>query len=511
MLDYPFNWRWALSTKSRSRRVKPTPVSLSARSFSLRGPNDASKFKSFQLEVQSDVGALASLVNNTVLPVIDSLPAGGADARWGLRQEIDCFTYGVQGSTLFVFNTASESIADGRYWNSDERRPYTIAEKLEDQDGRISWLESNNNTNILSTANIDLQSLWKAVGANYQNGSKDSWSYSLDKRVAAVECHTTQLAPDLYGNTRQTTGDYVDPNNAIEKYEGDLGVAGDPGWGGWTWSTSCAGTKTYGVAEYVQYLALLHGVSSTSGDKPWEAKHQAGGSTVTLPLTQEATDIRGSGAYIATRTDPFSDSLKYDLGRLRSEIQYLRGTSWSSGVQTGTFVTNWPSAGDMGQNFSYHIACVGRGTAGPLNPHGTSFHETGAEPLFAATRSFTGMSTETDSSPTYSAHFANLRHISDGDSLELAIAKVDQVTPTTISRYELLVSRPLLTEEERETTPIVVNHTLGQYPVVNIIDLDPETGSPYVSWTRDVSIEHIDVDTFYVYTGAEDAMIVWIG
>lgn len=509
MSDYPFNWRWSLSTKARSRRVKPAPVSLSARTFSLRGPNDANKFKAFQQETQNDVAGLASLVNNTILPVIDSLPAGGADARWGLRAEIDCFTYGVQGSTLFVFNTASENVADGRYWNSTERRPYTIAEKIEDHDGRLSSLESSTSTSVTSTANVDLQSLWKAVGANYQDGSKTSWSYSLDKRVAAVECHTSQLGPDVYGNTRQTTGGYLDPANAIHKYDGYEGVDGDPGWGGWTWSTNCTGVNNYGIAEYVQYLALLHGVSSYEGEKPWQVMHTGGGSEITLPLSQEPADIRSSTTYIASRTDPFSDSLKYDLGRIRSELQYLRGTSWSSGLQEGTFVTNWPSAGRKEQTFSYHVACVGAGTASASNPHAVHYTNTGASTLFDVTRAFTGMSNISDRSPTYSAHYPTLRYISDGDSLELAIAKVDQATPVSISRYELLTSRPLLTEEEREETPIVVNHALGQYPVVNVIDLDPE--GPYSSWTRDMNIVHLSINTFEVYTGAEDVMIVWIG
>ena len=510
MLDYSFNWRWTLSTKARSRRVKATPISLSARSFSLRGPNDANKFRSFQLETQNDIGSIASFLNNTMLPVVDSLPAGGADARWALRQEIDCFTYGIQGSTLFVFNTASEDLADGRYWHETERRPYTIAEKMEDHDGRISWLESNNSTEVSSTANVDLQSLWKAVGANYQDASKESWSYSLDKRVSALECHDNQLGPDFYGDTRETTGGYTNPSNNIAKYAGYNSIAGDPGWAGWSWNTNCAGVNSYGASEYLQYLALLHGVNLVNGEKPWKVDHSGvGGSSITLPLSQEPADIRGSEPYTATRTDSFSDSLKYDLGRLRSEIQYLRGSNWSTGLQDGPFLTNWPSVGDTGQSFIYHIMCTGAGTPSTSNTHGIDYTDTGAAPLFTATRSFTGMSTETDASPTYSTHFGSLNYISDGDSLELGLAKLDQVTPTTISRYDMFVSRTTLTELEREVAPIVVNHSLGHYPIVNVLDLDPE--EPYASWTRDVNIDHVDVNTFHVYTGAEDTMIIWIG
>lgn len=516
MSEYSFNWRWSSATKTRANRLKAAPVSLSARTFSLRGPNDATKFKAFHQEAQNDVVALSSLVNSNILPVVDSLPAGGADTRWRLRKEIDCFSYGIQGTTLFVFNTASSSVADGRYWNTTEGRPYTIAEKLEQHEGRLSSLESSPAVEVL-VGNTGLQAIWRAIGLNYQDGAKESWSYSLDSRVGQLECHDNQLAPDLYGDGRSVSGGYVNPSNAIEKFEGYNDISGDPGWSDWSWSSNCVGHNTYGALEYVHYLALLHGVNLSAGERPWLVEHEDA-DAISLPLTQEPAHIRSSTTYQATRTTPFADSLKYDLGRLRYELASVRGTGWADGVQTGPFITNWPAVGNSEQSLYLHVNYVGSGHASTTNPHGLTYVDTGASTLFVATRTFVGMDGIGDSTPDYSTHVGVLKHITDGDSLELAIAKLDQVTPTTIARYEQYASRALdgdgnpYTDEQREVIPIVINHNLRHHPIINVIDVSPEEDTPYAgSWTRDINIEYVDLNTFYVYTGAEDVLIIWIG
>jgi len=513
MLDYPFNWNWVLKVDSSGGRIKRVPMSTSYRASSLRGPNDANKLRSFQKEVQSDLASLTGIVNNTIRPVLNSLPAGGADSRWSLRSEIDCYSYGVQGSTLFVFNSANNTFADGRYWSSEENRPYTIAEKIEDHDGRISELESIANTDVVSSGSIDLQDLWRAVGANYQSGTKTSWTNSLDARVGRLECHDSQLAPDLYGDSRATTGGYTTPSNTIEKYEGYNSVSGDPGWGGWSWAGSCDKTQSFGVAEYVHYLALLHGIDVSSGEDPWKLDHDPSlGGSISLPLSQGPTDIRSSVFTTRSRTDPVSDSLLYDLGRVRYELERLRGTDWSTGNQTGPFISNWPGAGDNEQSLYLHINYTGSGTPSISNPHGVHYTETDADTQFNAVASFVGQNAIGDNTTNYSAHVGALSHIADGDSLELALAKVDSATPVSIQRYQMLVSRSSMTEEEREDTAIAVSHNLGQYPIVNVLDMDPEELNPYTaSWTRDLNIEHINVNEFHIYTGAEDVLIVWIG
>lgn len=513
MLDYPFNWNWVLKVSNSAGRIKRVPMSTSYRSTSLRGPNDANKLRSFQIEVQSDLASLTGLFNSTVRPVLNSLPAGGADSRWSLREEIDCHSYGVQGATLFVFNSANSTFADGRYWDSDNSRPYTIAEKIEDHDGRIGRLESVSSTEVTSASSLDLQDLWRAVGANYQSGTKTSWTNSLDSRVERLECHDSQLAPDLYGEARTTTGGYTDGSNVIDKYEGYNSVSGDPGWSGWSWAGTCSKTQTYGVAEYVHYLAMLHGIDISSGERPWKADHDPSlGGAISLPLSQDASDIRSSVLTTRDRSAVVSDSLRYDLGRLRYELERLRGSNWSAGTQPSPFLTNWPGAGDEEQTFYLHANYTGAGTASASNPHAVHYTDTDADTQFDALVDFTGQNAIGDHTPNYSAHVGALSHIADGDSLERALAKVDNATPVSIQRYEMLVSRPALTEEEREDTAITVNHGLGQYPVVTVLDMDPEELSPYVaSWTRDLNIEHVDADSFQVYTGAEDALIIWIG
>jgi len=514
MSDYPFNWRWILDVGNSNNRMKKIPMSTSYRSSSLRGPNDANKFRSFQIEVQNDLAGMMGALNNSVRPILNSLPAGGADSRWSLRSEIDCYEHGIQGATLFVFNSANSTLADGRYWNTEESRPYTIAEKIEDHDGRIATLESSASSSVTSASSIDLQDLWRAVGANYQSGSKTSWTNSLDARTSRLECHDSQTAPDLYGNARVTSGDYTDSSNLIGKYDGyDSGVSGDPGWDGWSWSSSCSKTQTYGVTEYVHYLAMLHGVDISSGENPWKIQHDPSlGGSISLPLSQGPTDIRSSMLTTRSRTDVVSDSLIYDLGRVRYELERLRGSNWHNGTQLGPFVTNWPGVGDSEQSFYLHANYTGSGTPSVSNPHGLDYTDTGAHIPFNALVSFTGQNAISDTTPSYSAHVGALSHIADGDSLELAIAKVDNATPVSIQRYQMLVSRAAMTEEEREDTAITVNHNLGVHPIATVLDMDPEDLTPYAaSWTRDANIKHIDVNTFEVYTGAEDALIIWIG
>lgn len=514
MSDYPFNWNWVLKISGSNNRIKRVPMSVSYRASSLRGPNDANKFRSFQIEVQNDLAGVVGTLNNSVRPVLNSLPAGGADSRWNLRSEIDCHTYGLQGATLFVFNSANSTFADGRYWSTEESRPHTIAEKIEDHDGRIAAIESSTSSSVTSAGSVNLQDLWRAVGANYQSGSKTSWTNSLDARVSRLECHDGQIAPDLYGEARTTSGDYTDPSNLIGKYDGyDSGASGDPGWSGWSWAGSCSKTQTFGVAEYVHYLAMLHGVDISSAEAPWETQHDPSlGGSISLPLTQGPSDVSGSWNTTRSRTDVFSDSLMYDLGRVRYELERLRGSSWNTGTQPSPFVTNWPIVGDREQSFYLHANYTGSGTPSSSNPHGLSYTETGADIEFSALVSFTGQSAIGDDTPNYSDHVGALSHISDGDSLELGLAKLDNATPVSIQRYQMLVSRSAMTEEEREDTAIVINHSLGEYPIVTVLDMDPEELTPYAaSWTRDVNIEHVDTDTFKVYTGAEDALIIWIG
>lgn len=513
MLDHPFNWNWVLKVDNSGGRIKKIPMSTSYRSSSLRGPNDANKFRSFQIEVQSDLANLTGTLNNTVKPLLNSFPAGGADSRWALRSEIDCHSYGVQGATLFVFNSANSTFADGRYWSSEESRPYTIAEKIEDHDGRIGELESAVSTEVSSASSLDLQDLWRAVGANYQSGTKTSWTNSLDARTERLECHDSQLAPDLYGDSRATTGGYTDSSNTIAKYEGYNNVSGDPGWSGWSWASSCDKTQLYGTLEYVHYLALLHGVDIFSGESPWEIDHDPSlGGSISLPLSQQPSDVRSSGLLTRDRAAVLEDSLQYDLGRVRYELERLRGANWSTGNQIGAFTTNWPGAGDREQSFYLHINYTGSGTPSIANPHGVHYTDTDADTQLDAVATFVGQNAIGDDTPNYSAHVGALSHIADGDSLELAVAKVDNATPVSIQRYEMLASRPAMTEEEREDTAITVNHGLGQYPLVTVLDMDPEELNPYTaSWTRDLNIEHVDTDTFQVYTGAEDTLIIWIG
>jgi hypothetical protein len=496
-LTYPWNWTWNTGGNTSSLRVREASSSLTSRALPSRGAYDIKKLASIHIETLSDIGKLFSQWNSIIQPVLDSLPAGGADRRWSLREEIDAHTYGIDGSTLFVSNDASSSVADGRYWHTSESRPITIAEALENNTGRISSLEST--VAGLGTGSgsgtYDDTDLWDAVGWGYNPTGGTSASSSLDGRVGTTESRITHLGNDLWGTA------HADPGGAWS-------------WPNWSWSQSL---YTYGVFEWVYGLMQLHGGVEFTGD-PWDVNHTG----ITIPSHTHTQSEVGISTGTRTRIAGVSSSLAHDLQRLRYEISYTRGTAWDSGVINGPFVTNYPSAGNSEQTVSSHINFTGSGTATSSNPHALNYVDTGQEVVNTVIRTFTGMSSNSDSTPTYSTHITPtaLSAISDGDSVEKAIALLDEAVSTasagSVTRYEYYYDRTSTPINVREVTPINVSRPGGapsRFPLVEVIDLSPESQDPYgqyTSLTMDMNVNHIDVNNLQIWTAAAYVLVILI-
>jgi hypothetical protein len=476
MATYGFNWSWVATpedTKKASGVVYQGGGTISDFRQPANGAISSSDISAFARSVVQGFQRVKSDWRSYIRPILNSLPAGNTDTRWssalgrGLPSKIDCFTYGIQGTTLFVFNDATSAKADGRYWDSTENRPKTIAEKFEDLYQAIADIELA----AQDTSTVDLDPLWAAIGESYRDTNRAGIVGSLDTRTGTLETYILQLNNDIYDPT-------VFPSYQI----------GSP--------------LPYSLADMLDALLKLHNVAGWGSD-PSGASHSA---MAVAAHTHAFTDVTPAPAVADTSNRAASHiNLADEVKRLRYEIQATRGsTNWYSDV-------NNPWGGVC--TLASHIACVGSGTASAVNPHGNSYLD---DPLavanFAAIRSFTGMSSNTDSSPTYSSVY----YVTQGTSLETAIGALDaalnSAIATTVVRADYgPYDRSAMSATDRATTPIVINHLFGRKPVINVIDKVTEGEDywgMYSAPTYDVEIDYPDNDTVRIWTEAANIEVI---
>lgn len=479
-----WNWNTITGTKKESKRVRQSAASLTARSLPSRGSWDISKLNSIHTETLNDVVKLFSQWNTTIQPILNSLSAGGSDTRWGgLRNEIDAIEYGLDGTTLFVFQDASPSNFDGRYWNTNDKRPYTIAEVLEDHEGRISFIEEQESSSF-DSASFDDSDLWTAIGFGKQPGSVvSSASDSLHGTQLMIQSNLEKIAKDVYGIN----------NN-------------DPSWPDYltTWNGP---VFKFGIYEYLAYITQLHGVDMTNFEDPWNVAHDTLGAH-----THPQSEIEGSGYSTLGRGLGLPGDLEEDLKRIRYEIGFLRGTNWQSGDQDGPFEI---TPGDSTQSFVSHINITGSGTASSSNPHGVNYTNTGADIIFGYSAEYVGQDSITDVIPNYTS----TNYISVGQNLTAAISSLDSqlytlVDSTAVQRQEYTVDRSEHTEAYRASNPIIIAHNLGRKPIVQVLDLgdySEDIYGQYQSIDQFGNVVHNDNDEIEVWSDVEKVLIILIG
>ena len=466
---YGFNWSWMASTedtKKSSGYVRQGGVNI----FDFRQPSNgaisSSDLSAFSRSVSQGFQRVKSDWRSYIWPILNSLPSGNMDTRWstalgkGLSSKIDCFSYGIQGSTLFVFNDASSTKADGRYWHSTDLRPKTIAEKFEDLYQEISEIE----TDLSASSDVDLDPLWAAIGEPYREGSYVSGVGSLDTRCGTLETYIAQLESDIY-----------DPSSY-------------PAYG-------LGAPLPYSIAEMLDALLQLHNGTGWGGD-PSGISHSAISVAAHTHTFAEVLPPPASSLTQA-RVGPYT-SLENEVLRIRYEIQATRGSaSWYTDVNNP-----WGGAASLGT----HIAYVGTGTASTSNPHAVHYNDTGAGAVFNAMRSFTGMSSNSDSAPTYSS----VNYVTQGTSLESAIGQLDAAigsfgTSTVVRQDYGPYDRSGMSVTDRANTPITITHGYGRKPIIQVIDTSPEESDyygMYSSPTYDVVIDYVDSSTVRIWTEA---------
>lgn len=482
--QYTWNWNTVTGTKNESNRVRQSAASLTARAFPSRGSWDVSSLNSIHVETLNDVTKLFSQWNTIVQPILDSLTAGGTDSRWGgLRDQIDALEYGLDGTTLFVFQDASPNNFDGRYWHETDRRPYTIAEVLEDHEGRIAFLE-NIDAESLDYSIFDDTDLWDAIGWGKKPGSVvTSASDSLHGTQLIIQSNLDKLAKDVYGiNTS------------------------DPSWPNYltTWNGS---VFKYGIYEYLAKLTEIHGVDMTSFEDPWNVAHTDLGSH-----THPQSEVHSSGYSTLGRGYGLPGDLEEDLQRIRYELGWLRGSNWQSGNQNGPFEI---TSGVYTQDFISHINMVGSGTPSATDPHGIDYTDTGADAIFGNVAQYTGQVDIFDIDPSYTSTY----YISNGQDLTSAISALDSAINTVetagfVSRLEFVRDRSAYTEEYRRTNPILITHNLNRKPIVQVLDLtdySEDIYGQYQSVDEYSNIVHIDDNNIEVWSEVESVLIIIIG
>lgn len=483
---YKWNWTTVTGTKNDGKRVRKSAASLTSRALPARGSWDVNKLASIHGETLNDVMKLFSQWNTVLQPVMKSLSAGGSDQRWsGLRKEIDAVSYGLDGTTLFVFQDASPSNFDGRYWDDVDKRPYTISEVLEDHDGRLAALEADT-TSSASTSLFDDTDLWTAVGYGKKPGSTvTSASNSLHGTQLTIQNNLEKLAKDVYG---------VSDN--------------DPSWP--SYSTTWSGPVfKFGIYEYLAYITDLHGVDMTASEDPWNVSHASLGSH-----THPQSEIESSGYSTLGRTFGLPADLEEDLQRIRYEIEYTRGTAWNTGTINGPFVTNYPSSGNSGQTLYSHINYTGSGTASANNPHAMDFTDTGADVIFGNVATFTGQASITDIDPSYTSTL----YVTQGVSLTTGISELDAALGTVaggvVYRTDYYEDRTIYSEAWRETHPIEIAHSFNKKPHVQVVDLTPSSEDiygQYQSLDQYSNTVHVDDNNIEVWTNAASVQIILIG
>jgi hypothetical protein len=472
-----WNWSWVVSqdeTLKASNSVDQSGGTVYTYRAAKRGQLGASELSSSIDSISTNINQQWRLWRIYIRPLIDSLPAGARDERWrpgvGLPEKIDALNFGIQGTTLFVFNDATEDNAYGRYWDTIQERPKTIAEAFEDVWEGISDISTTSS----GTGAYDDTALWAAVGNRYQSSSLASASTSLDARTNLLETNIAQLADDLYGVSE--------------------------GFGPWTFGTPLV----YSIANNIDQLLKLHNVSSGWQQNPATISHAGvGGSSP--PFAYTDISPMPSQALSQGRTTPYS-TLYNDILRIRWEIARTRGTS--------DYVTDASDPVSSGAaDLNTHVNYTGSGTASANNPHGISVANIGADAYFTNLARFVGMTDYTSGveMPTYSS----TNYVTQSTNLEVAIGALDAAVASVafshVQRWENDYDRSHLSETVRERNAITITHNRGKYPIVQVLDLSPpeqDYFGQYIAPAVTINIVHIDENSFEIWTGAAVVKVI---
>jgi len=451
-----------------------TRISFVKRKIPLRGPFSTDEYNASMEELSVDLADLSGRWNNEAYPVLNSLPRGDEETRWsGATNVPDPLSDGLDGDNIFVDNNASSSKDDGLFWSSTDSRPRTVRELGLYLDGRITSIYETLENDIQSSSNGLTSEQWTRLGLRVKDGTSTSAADSTDGKASSA---------------------YDDVNTLV------LDVFNDSG------SLGSLGSSTHTLEEMIGKLCSLHGGAWNTN--PSGMSHTT--NAYTNAFVGKDTEESEMPDYSSTNIVSDGDSLETAIGKLDQEAGYANAFM---GKAVGNEMPNYTSAIYVSDGQSLEDAISTLDDA--IYTNGIALVS-----RIGYMEAFAGKDTDGSEMPSYSS--TNV--VSNGDSLETAIGKLDSSVAVRAVREVYSFS-----SHTNISTPIVIAHDKGTagvanstYPLVQVIDkgiggdygvladenYQYEAEHGIAASSAFVNIEYIDENTFHVYTSIVNGVIV---
>jgi len=347
------------------RRFDP---SLIRRPISLNGSLSSEDWNDSIDELVRDLSEVSNQWNNGLLYLFSTLPDGTDDTS------INAFINGIDGRTIYLNNSLVSSSASLKYFDILNNRPKTIEETVDDVYTYIDDVATTLQDD-LSTSSSQLTDGQKAsIGINIFDTAQSSSSVSLDGKSERSRLNIIQLASDMYGTTYSLDND---------------GSA----------------NLTNSVKAMVDALLELHN-GNWDDDIVLSHTGLTVGSQDSVPASAVIND-----SFVGSPTDT-----EDDMNQIRTRIKNVAGTaSWTTSLPN-LYAAGPDSIKDLLDS------TYGTGTKTSTNPWGYAYADIdGLSTVLTSLNTFTGRSSNTDSTPGYSS----TNYIANSDSLETAVGKLD--------------------------------------------------------------------------------------
>jgi hypothetical protein len=122
-------------------------------------------------ELAVDLADFGARWNTEAYPVLNSLPRGSDETRWGGATNVpDPIANGLDGDSIFVDNSAATTVDDGLFWDSTNSRPMTVKETSQDIYDIIDSLDTSLTSQIVDITSGFTSDQWDRLGHYIRDG-----------------------------------------------------------------------------------------------------------------------------------------------------------------------------------------------------------------------------------------------------------------------------------------------------------------------------------------------------
>lgn len=415
------------------RNVRRLDISITRRPASYRGPRSSEDWTDSFDELIRDLSELSLQWNTGIIKLFETLPDGSDDSA------VDAFLNGIDGRTVYVDSSLTSTSVVQTFWHDTKERPKTLKEALEDIYSYLDDSIVSVQADVVAASGGLTTEQKAAIGSNIFDSEQSSSPSSLDGKSENNRQNIIQLAGDLYGTGYTLDNDGV-PN------------------------------LTYSVKQMVNALLQAHG-GNWADDI--DLVH-SGLDVVQADIASSATINDSYGASPLTTED--------DLNQIRTQIKvYAGGAAWQT-----TMPALYTGGADSLRDLLF--GTKGSGTKSATNPWGYHFDDIDSlGAVLDAISGFVGQISHTDNAPDY----GDPRYVNNGDNLETAIGKLDDIVDTLSGFFSPSFSG-------LDDTPANYVSASGQTLRVN----DTESALEFVDFTF-IALD----DTPDAYTGASGQFV----